>query len=113
MDQEPDRLRDDIEATRATLTRNVDLLAEKTNPARVAKRRWTLVKEKVMGSSEDARHAVGNTATSAVDTVQEKASRLGEAAGEKAQAAGEKAQEMAEQRMGPLTGGMKGIPGLF
>jgi DNA-binding YbaB/EbfC family protein len=24
-----------------------------------------------------------------------------------------KAQEMAEQRMGPLTGGMKGLPGLF
>jgi DNA-binding YbaB/EbfC family protein len=24
-----------------------------------------------------------------------------------------KAQELAEQRMGPLTGGMKGIPGLF
>jgi DNA-binding YbaB/EbfC family protein len=27
--------------------------------------------------------------------------------------ASKKAQEMAEQRMGPLTGGMKGIPGLF
>ncbi len=27
--------------------------------------------------------------------------------------AAKKAQEMAEQRMGPLTGGMKGIPGLF
>jgi hypothetical protein len=27
--------------------------------------------------------------------------------------AAKKAQELAEQRMGPLTGGMKGIPGLF
>ncbi|MEI6776450.1 MAG: YbaB/EbfC family nucleoid-associated protein [Chloroflexales bacterium] len=27
--------------------------------------------------------------------------------------ASKKAQELAEQRMGPLTGGMKGIPGLF
>ncbi len=27
--------------------------------------------------------------------------------------ASKKAQEMAEQRLGPLTGGMKGIPGLF
>lgn len=27
--------------------------------------------------------------------------------------AAKKAQEMAEQRLGPLTGGMKGIPGLF
>jgi nucleoid-associated protein EbfC len=27
--------------------------------------------------------------------------------------AAKKAQDLAEQRMGPLTGGMKGIPGLF
>ena len=27
--------------------------------------------------------------------------------------ASKKAQDLAEQRMGPLTGGMKGIPGLF
>ncbi|WP_129631273.1 YbaB/EbfC family nucleoid-associated protein [Candidatus Oscillochloris fontis] len=27
--------------------------------------------------------------------------------------ASKKAQEMAEKRLGPLTGGMKGIPGLF
>ncbi|NTW02255.1 MAG: YbaB/EbfC family nucleoid-associated protein [Oscillochloris sp.] len=27
--------------------------------------------------------------------------------------ASKKAQDMAEQRLGPLTGGMKGIPGLF
>jgi nucleoid-associated protein EbfC len=27
--------------------------------------------------------------------------------------ASKKAQEMAEQRLGPLTGGMKGMPGLF
>jgi DNA-binding YbaB/EbfC family protein len=27
--------------------------------------------------------------------------------------ASKKAQDMAEERMGPLTGGMKGIPGLF
>jgi nucleoid-associated protein EbfC len=29
------------------------------------------------------------------------------------QDASKKAQDMAEQRLGPLTGGMKGIPGLF
>jgi uncharacterized protein YjbJ (UPF0337 family) len=95
MAEEPDRLRQDIEDTRASLTRDVDLLAEKTSPTKVAQRRWTAVKEKVMGSTDHARHAAGGTASSAVGTVQDKASsavgtvqdkasQLGEAAGEKA-----------------------------
>lgn len=80
MAEEPDRLRQDIESTRASLTRDVDLLAEKASPARVAQRRWTAVKEKVMGSSEHARHSAENAA----DTVQDKASQLTGKAGEKA-----------------------------
>ena len=40
MAEEPDRLRQDIENTRASLTRDVDLLAEKTSPTKVAQRRW-------------------------------------------------------------------------
>jgi len=84
MAEEPDRLRQDIENTRASLTRDVDLLAEKTSPTRVAQRRWSAVKEKVMGTSEHARHAAGDTASSAVGTVQEKAAHLSDAAGEKA-----------------------------
>lgn len=70
MAEEPDRLRQDIELTRASLTRDVDQLADKTSPRRVAQRRWNSVKEKVMGSSDHARHAAGDTA----GTVQEKAS---------------------------------------
>jgi len=54
--EEPDRLRHDIETTRAALTRDVDRLAEKTSPRQVAYRRWNAVKEKVMGSTEHARH---------------------------------------------------------
>lgn len=73
MAQEPDRLRQDIESTRATLTRDVDRLADKTNPKQVAHRRWTAMKEKVMGSS-----------TSAGGTVQGKASHLGDVASDKA-----------------------------
>jgi uncharacterized protein YjbJ (UPF0337 family) len=91
MAEEPDRLRQDIEATRASLTRDVDLLAEKTSPTKVAQRRWTSVKEKVMGSSEHARHSAGNAAgtvqdraSSAVDTVQDKAAQLSDKAGAKA-----------------------------
>jgi len=99
MAEEPDRLRQDIENTRASLTRDVDLLAEKTSPKKVAQRRWTAVKEKVMGSSDQARHAAGDTtstvqdkassamgtvqdkASSAMGTVQDKASQLGDKAG--------------------------------
>jgi uncharacterized protein YjbJ (UPF0337 family) len=87
MAEEPDRLRQDIENTRASLTRDVDLLAEKTSPKKVAQRRWTSVKEKVMGSSEHAKHVAGDTAgtvqdkaSSAVSTVQDKASQVGDKA---------------------------------
>ena len=76
MVEEPDRLRQDIENTRASLTRDVDLLAEKTSPKKVAQRRWTSVKEKVMGSSDHARHAASDTAS----TVQDKASQVGDKA---------------------------------
>jgi len=84
MAEEPDRLRQDIESTRVSLTRDVDRLAEKTSPARVAQRRWTSVKEKVMGSTDHARHAAGDTTSSAVSAVQDKASHVGDVAGEKA-----------------------------
>lgn len=81
MAEEPDRLRQDIERTRASLSRDVDQLADKTSPARVAQRRWTSVKEKVMGSSDHARHAAGDT----VSTAQEKASHATDVVGSKAQ----------------------------
>jgi uncharacterized protein YjbJ (UPF0337 family) len=73
MAEEPDRLRQDIESTRVSLTRDVDRLAEKTSPKKAAQRRWTAAKDKVMGSSEHARQATSETAHSAVGTVQEKA----------------------------------------
>ena len=80
MAEEPDRLRQDIELTRASLTRDVDQLADKTSPRRVAQRRWTALREKVMGSSEQARHAAGDTMT----TVQDKASAASDVVGSKA-----------------------------
>lgn len=92
MAEEPDRLRQDIENTRASLTRDVDLLAEKTSPAKAAQRRWTAVKEKVMGSSEHARHTAGD----AVGTVQDKASQLTGKAGELSGKAGDKAHDAAD-----------------
>ena len=129
MAQEPDRLRQDIEETRASLTRDVDLLAEKTSPTKVAQRRWTSVKEKVMGSSEHARHTAGNAAgsvqdkaasaagtvqdkaSSALGTAQDKASQLSDKAGDKAHDAAEAVksapQAVKQQAQGnPLAAGI-------
>jgi uncharacterized protein YjbJ (UPF0337 family) len=87
MAEEPDRLRRDIENTRASLTRDVDMLADKTSPKRVARRRWTAVKEKVMGSSDQ----VGDRAAQ----LSGKASQLGERASQWSDRAGEAAHEAA------------------
>ena len=52
MAEEPDQIRDDIELTRARLAHDVDRLADKTSPARVAQRGWTGAKAKVRGMSD-------------------------------------------------------------
>jgi uncharacterized protein YjbJ (UPF0337 family) len=111
MAEEPDRLRQNIEETRSSLTRDVDLLAEKTSPAKVAQRRWNSVKEKVMGSTDHARHAAGGTTSSAVSTVQDKASHVGDVASEKAHDAADAVrnapQAVAAQTKGnPLAAGI-------
>jgi len=92
MAEEPDRLRQDIENTRASLTRDVDMLADKTSPKRAAQRRWSAVKEKVMGSSEHARQAAADKGSQ----VSEKASQLGDRAGQLSDKAGETAHDVAD-----------------
>jgi X-X-X-Leu-X-X-Gly heptad repeat protein len=87
MAEEPDRLRQDIENTRASLTRDVDMLADKTSPKRVAQRRWSAVKEKVMGSTDQ----VSDKASQLSD----KASELGDKASELSDRAGETAHDVA------------------
>jgi uncharacterized protein YjbJ (UPF0337 family) len=111
MAEAPDQLRQDIESTRASLTRDVDLLAEKTSPTKVAQRRWTAVKEKVMGSTENVRQTASNGTSSAVGTVQDKASHLSDVAAEKAQGAADAVrgapQAVAGQAKGnPLAAGI-------
>jgi len=100
MAEEPDQLRQDIENTRASLTRDVDLLAEKTSPKKVAQRRWTSVKEKVMGSPESGRHAgatdsVKDRASNATDTVKDKASSAADSVKDTASTVGDKASQTA------------------
>jgi uncharacterized protein YjbJ (UPF0337 family) len=118
MAQEPDQLKQDIESTRASLTRDVDLLANKTSPKRVAQRRWNSVKEKVMGTSENAGHAAGSAvgtvqdkAGSALGTVQDKAgsaaSTVQDKAGDVADSVRKTPQAVAQQTQGnPLAAGI-------
>ena len=107
MAQEPDRLRQDIEDTRAKMTRDVDMLAEKTSPTKAAQRRWTSVKDKVMGSSDHARHSAGD----GLSSVQDKASQLGDKAGSAAHDVADSVrsapQAVAQQTKGnPLAAGI-------
>ncbi|MEU8661994.1 DUF3618 domain-containing protein [Actinoplanes philippinensis] len=96
MAEEPDRLRQDIERTRASLTRDVDLLAEKTSPRQVARRRWTAVKEKVMGTTEDTRYAAQQQAHRISDKASDQAHRIGDKASELSDTASEKASAAAD-----------------
>jgi gas vesicle protein len=96
MAEEPDRLRQGIENTRASLTRDVDLLAEKTSPTKAAQRRWATVKEKVMGSSEHIRSATGGAASAAADTVQDKVGTVRDKVSEAGGDAGDKVHDAAD-----------------
>jgi uncharacterized protein YjbJ (UPF0337 family) len=96
MAEEPDRLRQDIENTRASLTRDVDMLADKTSPTRVAQRRWSAVKERVMGTSEHAKHAAADRTSSAMGAVQDKAGAVQDKAGAVQDKAGAAAHQAAD-----------------
>ena len=88
---DPDEIRADIERTRATLSNDVDDLAESVKPQSVARRQVDKVKDvvggvkdRVMGSPDDdydsgAVGTVSDKAYAARDTVAEKASETGDA----------------------------------
>ncbi|GAA4960006.1 DUF3618 domain-containing protein [Actinoplanes utahensis] len=99
MAEEPDRLRAEIESTRASLTRDVDLLAEKTSPRQVARRRWTAVKERVMGTTEDTRYAAREQA----HRISDKASELSGAASDKASEVSSTVSDKASELSGTVS----------
>ncbi|GGW39113.1 DUF3618 domain-containing protein [Streptomyces xantholiticus] len=87
MGTQPDELRSEVEHTRAHLARNVDLLADRMAPRRIARRkadsaqhRLRGIKEHVMGSAKDTRSGLSSTAHSAADTAGEGAEQVGEKA---------------------------------
>jgi hypothetical protein len=72
----PDRLTTEIDQTRDDLTSNVDALADKVSPARITRRRLHAVKsgaagvkDKVMGSTQDAATGVSASAGQAAGNV--------------------------------------------
>jgi uncharacterized protein YjbJ (UPF0337 family) len=78
MAEEPDRIKEEIRSTRSDLARNVDALADRTIPTRVAQRRWSSMKEKVRGVS----NTVMGTATDTLqDNTQQATGKAGEVAG--------------------------------
>jgi hypothetical protein len=106
---DPDEIRADIERTRATLSNDVDELAESVKPQSVARRQVDKVKdavgnvkERVMGADDDDydRGAVGTVsdkASGARDAVAERAYAAKDAATDKAYAAKDTVSEKASQ----------------
>ncbi|GAB1516087.1 DUF3618 domain-containing protein [Actinophytocola sp. KF-1] len=76
---DPDRLRREIEYTQRNLSSDVDLLAEKVTPSRIAQRRV----DRVRGAMASARDRVMGTASDAMSTTQDRASSLTSDAKEK------------------------------
>ncbi|MFE2914802.1 DUF3618 domain-containing protein [Kitasatospora indigofera] len=88
----PDQLRNEIDARRAHLAHNVDRLADKVTPSRVAQRqadaahqKITGLKERVMGTAQDtgtathrAAAAVGDTAERLGGTAKDTAAQIGD-----------------------------------
>ena len=78
MGTDTNELKQGIERTRGELGRDVDALAEKVTPSRIAERRMESMKstaaglkDRVMGSAEGAAGTTGDLATSAVGSVEE------------------------------------------
>ena len=102
---DPDEIRADIERTRATLSNDVDDLAESVKPQSVARRQVDKVKDavggvkdRVMGSADDdydtgAVGTAGGRVSAATDTVTGKAYAARDAVSEKASQAGEAVRE--------------------
>jgi len=94
---DPDEIRADIERTRATLSDDVDDLAESVKPKSVARRQVDKVKDaagslkdRVMGSDEDdysSSSTVGDKASAAKDAVTDKAYAAKDTVADKAYAA--------------------------
>jgi hypothetical protein len=104
MGTEPDELRRDVDHTRAHLARNVDLLADRVVPGRVARRkidatqsRLSGMKERVMGTAHGSGRTVADTAHGVSDHAGQAAGRVGDAVSGTASTIGDAAQHAPER----------------
>ena len=87
MSTDPDQIRREIEATRNSLSSDVDALAYKVSPSRIvddrkqrARSALQNVRDKVMGTASDLGHGTGHAAHSVGDRASSAASSVGDAA---------------------------------
>jgi ElaB/YqjD/DUF883 family membrane-anchored ribosome-binding protein len=104
MATEPDQIRAEIEATREELALDVDRLADRTSPKRIAERRWDNVKsafrrtsDRVMGPSQSAGSSVKNKVSNATDKAQDAAQGVAERTQGAAQSVAQTAREMPQK----------------
>jgi hypothetical protein len=86
---DPQRLRREIEYTQRNLSSDVDALTEKVTPSRIVqrrtdrvRRRFTTMRDKVMGTAADTTSTAGRRAGHAASTVAEQTSSMASSAGE-------------------------------
>jgi len=72
MATESDRIRTEIELTRAELASDLSTLTDRTNPKKIATRRWDSVK----GGARSLRHRVMGAASDATGTMSDKATAV-------------------------------------
>lgn len=99
MSTDPDQIRREIEATRNSLSSDVDALAYKVSPGRIvddrkqrARNALQNVRDKVMGTASDLGHGTGHAAHSVGDRASSVASAVGEGAHAAASTVGDAAQ---------------------
>lgn len=85
---DPDQIRSDIETTRTELGGDVDALADKVNPSKMAHRQT----DKVKGAMRSARESIMGTASDAGDSAGSMARNVGDAVSGTADRAVQKAQ---------------------
>lgn len=111
MATESDRIRNEIEMTRAGLAANVDQLADRTSPTRVMRRGWNRFTDKMHVVSDNVMGRPAESIRQTTETVKEKASdateKVGEMAGEAADAVKQAPRLAAEQTRGnPIAAGL-------
>lgn len=102
MAEDTEQLKDEIEATRNDLTRNVDALTDKVSPGRVVERRVEATKtgvrtfkDKIMGTASGAKSSVMGTTSGAVGSVKGGVYSASDSASGAASGVADKAQDLA------------------